>query len=122
MPDLTAVELKPFVPARDYEHSKRFYADFGFRLASDAGGTAYFHHGNVAFLLMDFYEQQLAEHLTLHLLVKDVDAWYAAVTSAGLAEQYGSTITPIEQQPWRMRDFTITDPAGVTWRIAQNTD
>jgi uncharacterized glyoxalase superfamily protein PhnB len=32
------------------------------------------------------------------------------------------TLTDIVQQPWRMRDFTITDPSGVTWRIAQNTD
>jgi uncharacterized glyoxalase superfamily protein PhnB len=32
------------------------------------------------------------------------------------------TVGAIEQQPWRMRDFVVSDPSGVLWRIAQNTD
>jgi hypothetical protein len=32
MANLTTVELKAFVPARDYELSKRFYADVGFEV------------------------------------------------------------------------------------------
>ena len=26
-----------------------------------------------------------------------------------------------EDQPWAMRDFTLFDPSGVLWRVAQNT-
>lgn len=29
-------------------------------------------------------------------------------------------IGDLTQQPWRMLDFTLTDPSGVLWRIAQN--
>lgn len=121
MQNLKTVELKPFVPARDYELSKRFYQDVGFTLASDTEGVAYFHHQNVSFLLQRFYLKELAENLMLHLLVEDVDAWWASLRDAGIAEKYGVRITAVEQQPWRMRDFVLFDPSGVLWRIAQNS-
>jgi uncharacterized glyoxalase superfamily protein PhnB len=31
-------------------------------------------------------------------------------------------VSPVQLQPWRMRDFTLHDPSGVLWRIAQNVD
>jgi len=60
--------------------------------------------------------------MMMHLLVEDVDAWHARVTDAKLAQTYGVTVGAIEQQPWRMRDFVVSDPSGVLWRIGQNTD
>ena len=117
---LRVVELKPFVPARDFALSRRFYAELGFTERSEVGGVAYFLHGETSFLLQDFYNKELAENLMLHLLVADVDAWHARVASAGLAQRYGVKVSDIVQQPWRMRDFALWDPSGVLWRIAQN--
>jgi uncharacterized glyoxalase superfamily protein PhnB len=122
MPNLKTIEIKAFVPAKDYALSKRFYADVGFTLASDSDGVAYFHHGDTSFLLQNFHVQELAENLMMHLLVEDVDAWWSALQEKGIAERYGVKISPIETQPWRMRDFVLIDPAGVLWRIAQNVD
>jgi uncharacterized glyoxalase superfamily protein PhnB len=122
MTSLKVVEIKAFVPAKDFERSKRFYQDLGFTKASDGGGVAYFLHDDASFLLQDYYQEGLANHLMMHLLVTDVEAWHARVTQAGLAETYGVTVTEPELQPWRMRDFVLTDPSGVMWRIAQNVD
>lgn len=122
MANLRTVELKAFVPARDFALSKRFYADMGFTLASDTEGVAYFHHENVSFLLQDFYVKEAAENLMMHLLVEDVDAWWQRLRDTGLAERYGVRIGAVELQPWRMRDFVLIDPSGVLWRIAQNVD
>ena len=122
MANLRTVELKAFVPARDFALSKRFYADMGFTLASDTEGVAYFHHENVSFLLQDFYVKEAAENLMMHLLVEDVDAWWQRLHDTGLAERYGVRIGAVELQPWRMRDFVLIDPSGVLWRIAQNVD
>lgn len=121
MGNLATVELKAFVPAKDFALSKRFYADIGFTMASDGDGVAYFHHGVCSFLLQDFYDQALAENLMLHLLVEDVDAWHRHLCERGIDSTYGVRLGPIEQQPWRMRDFVLFDPSGVLWRIAQNT-
>jgi catechol 2,3-dioxygenase-like lactoylglutathione lyase family enzyme len=122
MPELRVVELKAFVPAKDYALSKRFYQDLGFTLASDSGGVAYFRHGDASFLLQDFDAEGLTANFMMHLLVDDVDAWHRHLHDAGIPATYGVKIGPVERQPWRMRDFVLFDPSGVLWRIAQNVD
>jgi len=115
---LRVLELKPFVPARDFALSRRFYAELGFTERSEVGGVAYFLHGETSFLLQDFYDKDLADNLMLHLLVEDVDAWHASIAS--VAQRYGVKVSDIALQPWGMRDFALWDPSGVLWRIAQN--
>jgi len=121
MSTLKTIELKVFVPAKDFELSKRFYQDVGFTMASNSDGIAYFHHDNVSFLLQNFYVQALAENLMMHLLVESVDSWWAHIQEKAIAQKYGVKILPPEQRPWRMRDFVLLDPSGVLWRIAENT-
>ncbi len=58
MATLKTIEIKAFVPAKDYALSKRFYKDMGFAMASDTGGIAYFHCGATSFLLQDFYVKE----------------------------------------------------------------
>lgn len=122
MKNLKAVELKAFVPSKNFELSKRFYQDLGFTLAWADESLAYFHHDNVSFLLQNFYVEALASNFMMHLLVEDVAAWHAQLTEAGIAARYQVKLAPLQVQPWRMRDFTIGDPSGVLWRIAQNID
>jgi uncharacterized glyoxalase superfamily protein PhnB len=120
--NLRVTEIKAFVPAKDFERSKTFYQDIGFTLASEGGGIAYFHVGNASFLLQDLCADGVAEHFTMHLLVEDVDAWWKRIDESGVVQTYGVTLSPIERQPWRMRDFRVTDPSGVAWRIGQNVE
>lgn len=47
--NLNAVEIKAFVPTKDFALSKQFYQDIGFVLASEGSGVAYFHHQQVSF-------------------------------------------------------------------------
>lgn len=56
----------------------------------------------------------------MHLLVEDVDAWWHRVRESDVVARYGVRVTDIQLQPWGMRDFALTDPSGVLWRIAQN--
>lgn len=122
MTHLHVTEIKAFVPSRDFEVSKAFYRDLGFTMASEGGGVACFRLGHVSFLLQDFCAPGLAENFMMHLLVEDVQAWWQQVQDSGVIERYQVRCTPIEQQPWRMKDFCLSDPAGVLWRIGQNTD
>ncbi|PCJ30206.1 MAG: glyoxalase [Gammaproteobacteria bacterium] len=120
MRNLNTVEIKMFVPAKNFELSKQFYSEMGFTLASDDGGVAYFYLGDCSFLLQDFYQQALAENFMMHLLVEDVEAWHAQLLSSNIAAKYDIKITELETQPWAMRDFVINDPSGIIWRIGQN--
>ena len=120
MPNLRVTEVKAFVPARDFELSKQFYRDIGFTMASEGGGVAYFHHGHASFLLQDFCVEDHITNFMMHLLVENVDDWHHKISEAGLAEKYKVEVSPVELQPWRMRDFTRREPSGVLWRIAEN--
>ncbi len=127
MSNIEPIELKAFVPARDFELSKQFYQDLGFTLCwGTEGDLAYFHygdhgsHGKVGFLLQRFYVKELAENFMMHLLVKDVDAWWASVQERKIIEKYGVRAEPPDYRPWKMRDFVLVDPSGVLWRIAQD--
>jgi hypothetical protein len=120
--NLGVVEIKAFVPAKDFALSQQFYKDIGFTMASEGGGVAYFRCGDASFLLQNFYVKALAENFMMHLLVEDVDAWWNRINESGVIAKYGVKLTKIELQPWRMRDFCLTDPSGVLWRIGQNVD
>ncbi len=119
---LQVTEIKAFVPAKDFGRSKQFYMDIGFTMASEGGGVAYFHADHASFLLQDFYVDTCADNFMMHLLVKDVEAWWQRIHDARVVETYGVMLSKIELQPWRMRDFCLTDPTGVLWRIGQNVD
>ncbi|MEP7329246.1 MAG: VOC family protein [Betaproteobacteria bacterium] len=118
--NLTTVEIKAFVPAQDFEQSKAFYQAVGFTLASSFDGIAYFHHGECSFLLQDFFAPEFAGNFQMHLLVENVEDWYRHITEQKIAERFNVQVGTPEDQPWAMRDFTLFDPSGVLWRIAQN--
>tara|TARA_R110002072_G_scaffold36301_4_gene107019 strand:- start:6013 stop:6375 length:363 start_codon:yes stop_codon:yes gene_type:complete len=118
--NLKGKEIKAFVPAKDFELSKRFYQDLGFTLASDTAGIAYFHHGDCSFLLQDFHEPVHSNNFMMHFLVEDIHAWHAHVVASGVVEKYRVKISAVEEQPWGMLDFVLFDPTGVLWRFGQN--
>ena len=90
MPNLRVVEVKVFVPAKDFELSKPFYRDIGFTLASDGDGVAYFHHEDASFLLQDYFTEELGKNFMMHLLVEDVDAWHKTHRRRGHRRQVRS--------------------------------
>ena len=120
MDKLTSVEIKAFVPTKDYELSKKFYQDLGFTLKSDTEGIAYFCHNNCSFLLQDYYTKEYANNFLMHMLVKNVDAWWEHIKESGIVEKYGVKMSSPEVQPWQMKDFTLLDPSGVCWHFGEN--
>lgn len=115
--NLAVVEIKAFVPARNFAVSMAFYEALGFTRASAFEDIAYFRCGESSFLLQDFFVQEHAANCQMHLLVEDVDAWHDRATT--VAERFNVKVGEPENQPWGMRDFTLFDPSGVLWRIAQ---
>ena len=118
--NLTAVEAKPFVPASDFERAKEFYLAVGFEIPWSSEDLAYVRHGRAAFLLQAFDHVAFIENFQMHLLVENVDAWHSHLKAVGIEERFGVRMDEPRDQPWAMRDFTVFDPSGVLWRIAQN--
>ena len=120
MSNLKTIDLKAFVPSKNFKLSKAFYLDFGFTQASDTHGVAFFHCGNSSFFLQDFYDKSLAENFMMHLQVENVTSWHEKLTESNITEKYGVILSAITEQPWGILDFVVSDPSGVLWRIGQN--
>ncbi len=120
MSNLNTLEIKSFVPAKDFALSKSFYQKLGFEMTFEVDGIAYFKAGSCAFLLQDFYQPQHCHNFMMHLLVESGQSWYQQIVDAKLVEEFAVKLTEPVEQPWGMLEFCVTDPSGVLWRIAEN--
>ena len=116
-PRLKTVEIKAFVPAEDFDLSKRFYEALGFTIPWSDDTLAYVHHGNCSFLLQKFYVPEHAQNFQMHLLVENADDWHRNVEASGVMDRFSVRLSPPDNRPWGLRDFTLIDPTGVLWRI-----
>jgi catechol 2,3-dioxygenase-like lactoylglutathione lyase family enzyme len=115
--NLDTIEMKAFVPARDLAESIAFYEALGFEAIRESDDLAYLRHGATAFLLSQFYNREHAENFVMHLLVANADDWHRNVEASGVVEKYSVRLSPTDDRPWGIRDFTLIDPTGVLWRI-----
>ena len=120
MSDMAIVQIKAYVPARDFALSKRFYEDLGFTIVWSSDDLAYVRRENASFLLQNFYVSAHADNFMMHLLVEDVEAWWRHVEDRQLRSKYRIMLEPPADRSWGLRDFVITDPTGVLWRVAQS--
>lgn len=115
--NLDTIEMKAFVPARDLAESIAFYEALGFEATMESDDLAYLRHGTTAFLLSQFYLREHAENFVMHLLVANADDWHRNVEASGVVEKFSVRLSPPDDRPWGLRDFTLIDPTGVLWRI-----
>jgi uncharacterized glyoxalase superfamily protein PhnB len=114
------VALRPFVPASDFGTSLRFYTDIGFSAFRLGDGLASLHIGEFAFLLQAFRAEGFATNFMMHLLVKDVGAWWTHIATLDLAGRYAvQAPKPPALQPWGLTVAYVFDPSGVLWHIAE---
>jgi uncharacterized glyoxalase superfamily protein PhnB len=118
--NLSTVEIKAFVPAKDFELSKAFYHALGFTQAWASADMAYFHYERCSFLLQNFHVQEYTDNFMMHLLVESADDWHRHLVEQGITSRFGVRMDAPVDQPWGMRDFVLFDPSGVLWRIGQD--
>ena len=111
--------MRPFLPSKDFDTSKRFYEVLGFVKEFD-GEVAIFSIGSTSFILQQYFQKEWAENFMMQLMVDDLDSWWTHIASLGLPEKFG--VSPPKEpamQPWGLRIAYLTDPSGVLWHIAQ---
>jgi len=118
---LPVTELKAYLPAKDFDLSKRFYLDLGFTLEwlAPDNSLACFGIGSARFLLQKVHAKFRPDYFMMHLLVPDVQRWSDHIQEQKIAETYQIKVEPPEDRPWGIRDLVVIDPSGVLWRIGQ---
>ena len=114
--------FRPFLPAKDFETSLRFYEAIGFTPYKLGDTLAELSLGSHAFLLQGHYVKEWAENSVMHVLVSDVHAWRQHLNSLDLANQFGvSAPAPPRVEPWGLTVTYLLDPTGVLWHFAEVT-
>jgi catechol 2,3-dioxygenase-like lactoylglutathione lyase family enzyme len=110
---------RPFMPAKDFDASKRFYEALGFEKVLDSE-VAIFNAGSGGFILQRYYQKDWAENFMMQLMVDDLDAWWAHINALDLPSTFGVPAPkPPAMQPWGLRVAYVVDPSGVLWHVAQ---
>lgn len=119
----TGTELaRPFMPAKDFELSKRFYEALGFEKVLDSE-VAIFNAGSGGFILQRRYQEDWANNFMMQLMVDDLDAWWSHIQALELPKQFGVTAPKAPaMQPWGQRVAYVFDPSGVLWHVAQRRE
>jgi predicted enzyme related to lactoylglutathione lyase len=111
--------VRPFLPTKDMEASKRFYQALGFEMTLDCD-VVIFRAGNGGFILQRHYDENWAGNCLMQMMVDDLDSWWSQIEAMDLSGRFGvSPPKPPAMQPWGLRVAYIVDPAGALWHVAQ---
>ena len=120
---MKCLDLKCFIPSKNYLRSCEFYIDLGFIKNWDAGSIAEFQIGEFRFLLQDFYVKEHAENFVVHLLVDNAEIWFEKFQNCVNFSKYSEVkLYAPEIQPWGLITAYLTDPSGVLWHIVEKPE
>jgi len=113
----------PTLPVTDIVEAQAFYerAGFGVHVYTEPDGQP----GGFAFVNVDGQSvldlgiediDPASNRAGCYLITGDADAWHARMSGEALP------VTPLTDEPWGMREFTLTDPFGNRIRIGRSLE
>ena len=106
-------DFKVYMPARDFELSKRFYSALGFKMSEGWGGTADFELNGSRFRLQDYYVKDWAENFMVVIGVDDIPDWHRHVQSVAASGQFGNVRVAEPEAVDDSLVLHVWDPSGV---------
>ena len=118
------IDSTPTLPVLDLAEAVAFYerAGFGVRVYEEddqepGGGFGFVDFDGQSVFDLDVTEMDPERNgAGCYLIVPDADAWHARMDAGGLP------VSAIEDRPWGMREFTLTDPFGNNIRIGRGLE
>lgn len=114
-----AKTIRPFLGSKDFQISRAFYQDLGFRENVISFNMSYFEFGGLGFYLQDAYVKDWVDNTMVFMEVEDVDSFYKSLFDLNLSAKYeGVKLVPIKKLDWGSECF-LHDPAGILWHFGQ---
>lgn len=114
-----AISIRPFIGAKNFELSRRFYRDLGFEESVLAHNMSVFKTKDLAFYLQDAYVRDWIDNTMIFLEVEDVGRFWNELLALDLPAKYeGVKLTPIREYDWGSECF-MHDPSGVLWHFGE---
>ncbi|KAA2242641.1 glyoxalase [Chitinophaga agrisoli] len=112
-----ATSIRPFIGARNFDTSRRFYQDLGFEERILGHDMSLFKTGDLGFYLQDAYVKDWIDNTMIFLEVDDVDRYWNELLALDLTSKYEHVkLTPIRTYDWGKECF-LHDPSGVLWHF-----
>jgi Glyoxalase/Bleomycin resistance protein/Dioxygenase superfamily len=111
------VDVTPTLPVRDMSEATRFCEAAGFDVEQYGDDFAFVHLDDQSVFDLDCIDglDPATNHAGCYIITDDVDDWHERLAAAELQ------VSAIEDMPWGMHEFTLTDPSGNNIRIGRNT-
>ena len=109
---LSIKDLKVYMPAKNFEQSKRFYTALGFKMSEGWGGTADFELNGNRFRLQDYYVKEWADNFMVVMGVDDAAAWHRRALEIAADEFDAVRVKPLETVGDSLV-LHVVDPSGV---------
>jgi catechol 2,3-dioxygenase-like lactoylglutathione lyase family enzyme len=114
-----AKSIRPFIGAKNFEVSRRFYRDLGFEEKVLTHNMSYFKTGGLGFYLQDADVKDWIDNTMIFLEVDDVARFWNELLGLNLPEKYqGVRLTPIRNLDWG-RECFLHDPSGILWHFGE---
>jgi predicted enzyme related to lactoylglutathione lyase len=109
------IDVAPTLPVADMAESISFYEAAGFEVEPYDPGFAFVHLHDQVFGALSLFDgmDRAANHAGCYVQIEDVDGWHGRLAAAGLA------VSPVEDMPWGMHEFTLTDPSNNRIRVGR---
>jgi len=111
--ELTIRDFKVYMPARDFEVSKRFYTALGFHMSPGWGGTADFELGGHCFRLQDYWVKDWAGNFMVVIGVDDVEAWHRRARELAESGEFKGMRVDTPEPVDDSLVLNVVDPSGV---------
>ncbi len=116
---LNILDFKVYMPAKDFEESKRFYLELGFKMSEGWGGTADFELGAARFRLQDYYVKDWADNFMIAIAVDDARAWWQKAQDMLDAGTYKNVRVKAPEEVGDSLVSHVVDPSGVLLAFVQ---
>jgi catechol 2,3-dioxygenase-like lactoylglutathione lyase family enzyme len=112
--------IRSFIGAKDFELSRNFYNDLGFRESVISKNMSYFNvYGTLGFYLQDAYVEDWVNNSMIFLEVDNVEQYYNDLKELELQKKYKDVkLVPIRIDDWG-RECFLHDPSGILWHFGE---
>jgi len=115
-----AISIRPFIGAKNFEVSRRFYSELGFQESILSKTMSVFKTAEgLGFYLQDAYVQDWVDNTMIFLEVEDVELYWNELLSLDLTNKYKNVkLIPIRVYDWG-KECYLHDPSGILWHFGE---
>lgn len=109
------IRVVPILPVHDLAVAEEFYAGFGLEVERYSDSYAWVRMAGCELWHLDVRpELEIAGNATsVYVFVDRLDELHAGLVAAA------ADPSPLRDEPWGMREFSVTDPSGNRLRVGQ---